>query len=126
TSIHWHGVELQNSSDGTAVTQNPVHPGGSYTYVFRAPRPGIFWYHPHMSPTNPVFRGQYGPLIVTGADDSKLRSLGVLPPASQTRTLVLSDVTTCKAPGTNDTVTYGHGLGTTPSNSPPWAGDVNA
>src|SRR5581483_10942308 len=65
-------------------------------------------------------------LIVTGADDSKLRSLGVLPPASQTRTLVLSDVTTCKAPGTNDTVTYGHGLGTTPSNSPPWAGDVNA
>ena len=125
TSIHWHGVELANSSDGTAVTQDPVPPGGSYTYIFKVPRPGIFWYHPHMSPTNPVFRGQYGSLIVTGPDDQKLQSLGVLPPASQTKTLVLADTTVCKTPGSNDASTFPASASSAPSNFPPWAGDVN-
>lgn len=70
TGIHWHGIELQNSADGTPVTQdgvpgaplqvlgNGVPAGGTYLYKFKAPRPGIFWYHPHHHhSTNRVFRG---------------------------------------------------------------------
>ena len=51
-SIHWHGIELDNDSDGTAVTQDAVLPGQSYTYQFQTFRPGIFWFHSHMMPGN--------------------------------------------------------------------------
>src|SRR5262245_44986858 len=36
-SIHWHGIELTNPSDGTGITQNPVEPGGTFTYAFSTP-----------------------------------------------------------------------------------------
>src|SRR5208282_5708971 len=49
-SIHWHGIELDNDSDGTAVTQDSVLAGQSYTYRFVVPRPGLFWFHSHMVP----------------------------------------------------------------------------
>ncbi|MCO6435141.1 multicopper oxidase domain-containing protein, partial [Nitrosomonas nitrosa] len=54
SGIHWHGIELHNSADGTPVTQNgiPVGPfvqpsplsptGGTYLYKFKVPRPGIY------------------------------------------------------------------------------------
>jgi hypothetical protein len=48
TTIHWHGIEGTNAMDGTPVTQDPVEPGDSFTYDFIAPRPGIYWYHPHI------------------------------------------------------------------------------
>ena len=117
TSIHWHGVELDNRSDGTAVNQQPVQPGGSYTYDFIAHRPGVFWFHGHMSPTNHTLKGHYGSLIVTGSEDTTLQSLGVLPPAARTKTLMLSDFTSCRAAGSNDDRTFPSGL--------PWAGDTN-
>jgi FtsP/CotA-like multicopper oxidase with cupredoxin domain len=106
TLIHWHGIELDNPNDGTTVTQNQILPGDKFTYRFRVPRPGIFWYHPHAMPTNQLFRGMYGPLIVEDPDAAKLIGLGVLPDASRTRTLMLSDTTVCKASGQNDAVTY--------------------
>jgi FtsP/CotA-like multicopper oxidase with cupredoxin domain len=104
SSIHWHGIELNNASDGTAVTQDPVLPGGQYLYSFRVTRPGVFWYHPHMKPTNQVFKGLYGALVVTAEADRRLTELGVLPAKRQT--LVLSDITVCKALGKNDPATY--------------------
>src|SRR5262249_48397923 len=55
-SIHWHGIELTNPSDGTGITQNPVEPGGTFTYAFITPRPGVFFYHSHIFPTNPEFK----------------------------------------------------------------------
>ncbi|MEO6713881.1 MAG: multicopper oxidase domain-containing protein, partial [Mycobacteriales bacterium] len=63
--IHWHGIELNNISDGTAITQNGVATGDSYMYRFIVPRAGVFWYHPHHHPTNPTFRGMYGSFIVS-------------------------------------------------------------
>ncbi len=63
-SIHWHGIELTNRSDGTGITQDPVPTGGTFTYDFIVPRQGIFFYHSHIAPTNPEFKGYYGPLIV--------------------------------------------------------------
>ena len=34
TGIHWHGIELANSVDGTPFTQDMVAPGGSFLYKF--------------------------------------------------------------------------------------------
>jgi FtsP/CotA-like multicopper oxidase with cupredoxin domain len=115
TGIHWHGIELNNASDGTPLTQNQTAPGGSFLYQFKVPRPGVYWYHPHHhSSTNQVFKGLYGSIIVTDPNEAALVTSGMLPNATRTRTVVLSDITVCKAPGTNDTATYDPAL--------PWVG----
>jgi FtsP/CotA-like multicopper oxidase with cupredoxin domain len=92
TTIHWHGIEGSNAMDGTPVTQMPVAVGGSFTYEFIAPRPGIFWYHPHIRGGQTTFSGLYAPLIVEDPDEGKLVEMGILPADRQT--LVLSDVST--------------------------------
>lgn len=115
--IHWHGIELANSADGTEVTQesalpmfatpppSPAPAGGTYLYKFKVPRPGLFWYHPHShGSTNRVFRGLYGMIVVADNkvnenNEATLVQMGVIPdPAdpAQTRQLVLSDITVCK------------------------------
>lgn len=110
TGIHWHGIELQNPSDGTPLTQNQVPPGGTFTYDFVVTRPGVYWYHPHHEfSTNQVFRGLYGSIIVADPNEATLIASGVLPSAANTRTLALSDITVCKATGSNDTFTYDPG-----------------
>ncbi|HEX9969198.1 MAG TPA: multicopper oxidase domain-containing protein, partial [Acidimicrobiales bacterium] len=110
SGIHWHGIELDNASDGTALTQNAVPTGGTFLYRFVVTRPGVFWYHPHHHATNPVFKGQYGSLIVEDPHDETLRAHGVLPSRERTTTLVVSDTTVCKEPGHNDTDTYPNSL----------------
>jgi FtsP/CotA-like multicopper oxidase with cupredoxin domain len=113
TGIHWHGIELGNSADGTEVTQNGalgaplqtlgngVPAGGTYLYKFKVTRPGIFWYHPHHhNSTNRVFRGLYGMIIVTDANENTLVG-NTLPSALDTKQLVLSDITVCKTAGMN-------------------------
>jgi suppressor of ftsI len=48
SSIHWHGLRLDNASDGVpGLTQPPVPPGGEFVYRVHAPDGGLFWYHPH-------------------------------------------------------------------------------
>jgi FtsP/CotA-like multicopper oxidase with cupredoxin domain len=107
TGIHWHGIELANASDGTPLTQNQVEPGDTFLYKFTVTRPGIFWYHPHHhASTNQVFKGLYGPIIVTDPNEAELQASGAIPSAAQTRTLALSDITVCKAPGSNDEKTF--------------------
>ncbi len=115
TAIHWHGIELPNKSDGTPLTQNMVPPGGSYLYDFVVTRPGVYWYHPHHQySTNQVVRGLYGALIVDDPNEAPLQANGTLPSPADTHTLMLSDLTICKAPGTNDTANYDPSL--------PWVG----
>lgn len=52
TAMHWHGM-LQTDTpwfDGvTGVTQCPIAPGASLTYVFLADQFGPSWYHAHHS-----------------------------------------------------------------------------
>ncbi|MCB1188002.1 multicopper oxidase family protein [bacterium] len=83
TTIHWHGVRLSNANDGTPITQDPVPPGGSFTYDFTVPDASLFWYHPHANSAEQVYRGLYGPLQVHGEDPL---------PAADERVLVLSDI----------------------------------
>src|SRR5437764_7228709 len=110
TGIHWHGIELPNSMDGTPLTKNNVAPGGTFLYEFKVNRPGIFWYHPHHhSSTNQVFKGMYGMIDVTDPSEAQLVGNGTLPSAAQTKDIVLSDTTVCKS--VNDTQTYALGAG---------------
>ncbi|ESR23980.1 multicopper oxidase family protein [Lutibaculum baratangense] len=65
TSIHWHGIRIDNAMDGVPdLTQAPVPPGGTFDYDFVAPDAGTFWYHAHTRSWDQVARGLYGPLIV--------------------------------------------------------------
>lgn len=48
TSVHWHGLELENGADGVpGVTQKPIAPDSSYNYRFQLKQDGTYWYHPH-------------------------------------------------------------------------------
>lgn len=97
STIHWHGIQVNNESDGTQVSQDEVPPaGGTYTYQFVLAHPGIAWYHPHIMPTDQTFRGLYGALVVSDPADDALVSGGVLPPAANTKVVVLSDTTVCE------------------------------
>lgn len=124
-TIHWHGIELANSADGTEVTQagalpafgSPPPPpapiGGTYLYKFKVTRPGLFWYHPHShGSTNRVFRGLYGMIVVTDPGEAALITANTIP--APTLQLVLSDITVCKAAGSNDAATFNAAL--------PWVG----
>ncbi|HEY6132111.1 MAG TPA: multicopper oxidase domain-containing protein, partial [Halioglobus sp.] len=90
STIHWHGVELNNQSDGTEHTQDPVDPGETYVYDFIAPRAGTFWYHPHVRGIEAVAAGLYAPLIVTQPEEAQLVQQSRLP--GKEMTLVLSDL----------------------------------
>lgn len=140
TGIHWHGIELQNSADGTPVTQagvpgaplqvlgNGVPAGGTYLYKFKAPRPGIYWYHPHhYHSTNRVFRGLYGMIVVTDpAAEAPLVSAGTIPGPTETQRLVLSDVTVCGAVGANDAATYVDPTTLPAADRPEWLSGASA
>lgn len=69
TTIHWHGIRIDNAMDGVAhLTQPPVEPGEHFDYDFVAPDAGTFWYHPHNRTWEQMARGLYGPLIVEEAE----------------------------------------------------------
>ncbi len=69
TSVHWHGVRIDNAMDGVAgLTQDAVAPDESFDYRFRLPDAGTFWYHAHSRSWEQVARGLYGLLIVDEAE----------------------------------------------------------
>lgn len=68
STIHWHGLRLDNRFDGVPhVTQDPVPPGGTFRYVVRFPDAGIYWYHPHHRDDIQQDLGLYGNLMVRPA-----------------------------------------------------------
>jgi FtsP/CotA-like multicopper oxidase with cupredoxin domain len=69
TTVHWHGLRVPNAMDGVPhLTQKPIAPGETFTYVFTVPDAGTYWYHPHQRGSEQVGRGLYGPLIVEERD----------------------------------------------------------
>ncbi len=63
TSVHWHGIRLQNAADGVpGVTQDPIEPGQRHLYEFTAPDPGTYFFHPHSGVQ--LDRGLYAPLVI--------------------------------------------------------------
>jgi FtsP/CotA-like multicopper oxidase with cupredoxin domain len=78
TTIHWHGIRLPATMDGTEHTQRPVHPGATFVYRFLLPDAGTFWYHPHFDETRQLERGLYGALIVRDGTEPVLDGERVL------------------------------------------------
>ncbi len=69
TTIHWHGVRLDNRFDGVpGVTQAAIERGESFTYEVRVPDAGMFWYHPHVREDVQQDLGLFGNLLVTSPD----------------------------------------------------------
>ncbi|UCH38606.1 MAG: multicopper oxidase family protein [Gammaproteobacteria bacterium] len=65
TSIHWHGIRIDNAMDGVAnLTQPPVLPGQDFEYRFTPPDAGTYWYHTHMRSWAQLAFGLAGVLIV--------------------------------------------------------------
>jgi FtsP/CotA-like multicopper oxidase with cupredoxin domain len=69
TTVHWHGLRLDNRFDGVPVdTQAPIEIGGAFSYRLRFPDPGFYWYHPHLREDYGQEMGMYGTIIVEPAD----------------------------------------------------------
>ena len=65
STVHWHGVRLDNRFDGIpGLTQDAVPPGGTFTYRVRFPDAGIYWYHPHVREDIQQELGLYGNMLV--------------------------------------------------------------
>ena len=64
TIVHWHGIRIPSSMDGTGMVQKPIEPGETFEYRFVVPDAGTFWYHSHHNETVQMERGMYGALIV--------------------------------------------------------------
>ena len=49
-SMHWHGLEIPIEMDGgPGISQDPIQPGGKFTYEFTLRQNGTFFYHSHMA-----------------------------------------------------------------------------
>ncbi len=69
TTIHWHGIRLENRFDGVpGVTQEAIETGESFTYEVHIPDAGMFWYHPHVREDVQQDLGLFGNLLVTSPD----------------------------------------------------------
>ena len=65
TTVHWHGIRLDNANDGVPdMTQRAVAPGERFTYRLRFPDAGIYWYHPHVREDVQQDLGLYGNIMV--------------------------------------------------------------
>jgi FtsP/CotA-like multicopper oxidase with cupredoxin domain len=50
TTVHWHGLEVPMAMDGVpGLSQDPVQPGGAFTYEFTVHQHGTFFYHSHFA-----------------------------------------------------------------------------
>src|SRR5690242_14033788 len=87
TTVHWHGLRLENKYDGVPhETQTPIPVGGEFTYRIRFPDPGLYWYHPHIREDYTQEMGLYGNILVVPADP------GYWPPAHRDVLLTLDDL----------------------------------
>ncbi len=65
TTVHWHGVEVPVAIDGVPqLSQEPIPPGGVFTYEFVAVPAGTRWYHAHFNERVQQGGGLVGALII--------------------------------------------------------------
>jgi FtsP/CotA-like multicopper oxidase with cupredoxin domain len=86
TTVHWHGLRLDNRYDGTHETQAPIPVGETFTYELTFPDPGVYWYHPHIREDYGQELGLYGNILVVS------ESPDYWPPADRELLLTLDDV----------------------------------
>ena len=76
TTVHWHGLRLENRYDGVPhETQEPIPTGGSFTYAVQFPDAGFYWYHPHLREDYAQEMGLYGTIVVENSDPNGLSAV---------------------------------------------------
>ena len=69
TTIHWHGIRLENRFDGVpGMTQTAIESGENFTYEVHVPDAGLFWYHPHVREDVQQDLGLFGNMMVTPSE----------------------------------------------------------
>jgi FtsP/CotA-like multicopper oxidase with cupredoxin domain len=87
TTVHWHGLRLENRYDGVPhETQAPIPVGGRFTYRIQFPDPGLYWYHPHIREDYTQELGLYANLLVVPSDPD------YWPPADRELVLTVDDL----------------------------------
>ena len=87
TTVHWHGLRLENRYDGVPhETQEPIPIGGSFSYAVQFPDAGLYWYHPHMREDFAQEMGLYGTIVVEPSDPA------YWPVVDRSLTLTLDDL----------------------------------
>ncbi|MBX5195559.1 multicopper oxidase family protein [Rhizobium sp. NZLR10] len=70
TTIHWHGLRIDNRMDGVPfMTQPYIYTGDSFDYAFSPPDAGTFWYHPHCNTLTQMGHGMTGVIVVEDPAD---------------------------------------------------------
>jgi suppressor of ftsI len=70
TTVHWHGLRLDNAFDGIpGLTQAPIKTGETFTYELKFPDTGMYWYHPHMREDVQQDLGLYGNMLVDPTEE---------------------------------------------------------
>ena len=76
TTVHWHGVRLDNRFDGVpGDTQAPIGIGETFSYRVRFPDAGFYWYHPHLREDSAQEMGLYGTIVVESSDPNGLSAV---------------------------------------------------
>src|SRR5215208_7321294 len=86
TTVHWHGLRLENRYDSTHETQALIPVGGRFTARCTFPDPGVYWYHPHVREDYGQELGLYGNVLVEPADPE------YWPPVNREVVLTLDDI----------------------------------
>lgn len=68
TLLHSHGVRMDNAFDGSQTSEQPIPPGGSFSYQLKFPDAGVYWYHPHVREDFEQALGLYGNYLVVPSD----------------------------------------------------------
>jgi FtsP/CotA-like multicopper oxidase with cupredoxin domain len=87
TTVHWHGLRLENKYDGVPhETQAPIPVGGEFTYRIQFPDAGLYWYHPHIREDYTQELGLYGNILVVPTEPE------YWPPADRDVLLTVDDL----------------------------------
>jgi FtsP/CotA-like multicopper oxidase with cupredoxin domain len=87
TTVHWHGLRLENRYDGVPhETQAPIPVGGEFTYRIQFPDAGLYWYHPHIREDYTQELGLYGNILVVPSET------GYWPSADRDLVLTVDDL----------------------------------
>jgi suppressor of ftsI len=87
TTVHWHGLRLDNAFDGVPeITQKAIQPGETFTYTVTLPDEGVYWYHPHVREDIQQDLGLYGNILVEPS------SQDAYAPVNQQQVVILDDI----------------------------------
>src|SRR5690606_34464412 len=86
TSIHWHGLLLDDSMDGVPGLGgfHGIKPGATFTYRFKIRQTGTYWYHAHSAGQEQD--GHYGSMVLLPKGKDPVR-------AARDYVVLLSDYT---------------------------------